>query len=168
MWLVWLFWTWLLIWLNKDSFQTYYRSCLARITYQVWNCKVTVIFDPPLVQILHLCKCICQNFIPKYFCQFSTTSTSFHTLKQLIYKEKSDICNKLNVWVNKLEVSPQTLQCAIHDMGCREKCSPSPSVPQWVVYRQNVVKYQKYKGTNIPDGGGGGQFLIFYPFFQKY
>ena len=108
MWLVWLFWTWLLIWLNKDSFQTYYRSCLARITYQVWNCKVTVIFDPPLVQILHLCKCICQNFIPKYFCQFSTTSTSFHTLKQLIYKEKSDICNKLNVWVNKLEVEKST------------------------------------------------------------
>ena len=37
-----------------------------------------------------------------------------------------------------------------------------------MVYQQNMVKQQKYKGTNIPSCGGGGRFLIFYPFFQKY
>ena len=60
------------------------------------------------------------------------------------------------------------LEVCIHDWGCREKGSPSPAVLQRVVYRQNVVKYQKYTGTNVPGGGGGGHFLTFYPFFQKY
>ena len=75
LWLEWLFWTWLLIWLNKDSFQTWLQILFGQNHITSLNCKVTGIFDPPLVQILHLginkCKCICQNFIHKYFCQFS-------------------------------------------------------------------------------------------------
>ena len=50
--------------------------------------------------------------------------------------------------------------------GVGSDVPPSPAVLPRVVYQQNMVKHQKYKGTNIPDGGGGVHFLIL-PIFPK-